>query len=140
MREEAASSVVLSSLFDHTVLDIMFACDFTPTSKLSHINKDIESPRGKSRETRLLRDRLSFFLNSSPLSLSFLPSSFIPVFPSSPALQLSWGGIYRGFCLLGSAITDPLSKEHHSPPAISAYSLPGRARRNSAWRGLKAAE
>ena len=64
------------------------ACDFTPTSKLSHVNKECAVTQSHfckitSQETKLFRDHLSFFLNSSPLSLSFLPS-FLPPFPSSP--------------------------------------------------------
>lgn len=132
-------SAVLTFSFDHTVLDIML-----PVTKLSHIK---DPPRetsettsgGKPQETKLFRDHLSFFY-TSPFLLSFFHPllSLLSIKTSSTALPGS--SIYHRFCLLGSAITDRLPKEHHSPPAISAYPLRGRARGNSAQSRLKTAE
>lgn len=137
MTEESASlsSVVLTFSFDHTVLDIML-----PVTQVSHIK---EPPRETETSSEASRDkafqRSPFFpLNSSPYLLSFLSSSLLSIKISSTAPL--GGSIYHRFCLPGSAISDRLPKEHHSPPAISPYSLRGQARRNSAQRRLKTAE
>ncbi|KAK5850016.1 hypothetical protein PBY51_014302 [Eleginops maclovinus] len=119
------------------MLQLYSHCPKECTVTKSHFSNNQE----KSQETELFRDHLSLPLNSSPLLGPFFPPSSRsppPLMISSTALL--GNSIYHRFCLLGSAITDPVSKEHHSPPAISAYPLLGRARRNSARRRMKTAE
>lgn len=87
-----------------------------------------ESSGGKSQERKLFRCLFFLFLHL----LFFL--SLLSLKISSTAIPGS--SIYHRLCLL-SFLKDPSSKEHHSPPAISTYSLWGRARRSKAQQGLQ---
>lgn len=107
----------------------------SPPSKLPRINKECNvtqshfwKQRRKSQERKLFRCLFFLFLHL----LFFL--SLLSLKISSTAIPES--SIYHRLCLL-SFLKDPSSEEHHSPPAISTYSLWGRARRSKAQQGLQ---
>lgn len=138
MREKACLSefTLTDFFFDHTVPDIMLpATSLPPPSKLPRINKECNvtqshfwKQRRKSQERKLFRCLFFLFLHL----LFFL--SLLSLKISSTAIPES--SIYHRLCLL-SFLKDPSSEEHHSPPAISTYSLWGRARRSKAQQGLQ---